>query len=87
MRLKTKYPVLLTWFWFDKIYGFVRVYDGTRYLVLLRSEKYDSIYDRISYLISGITYIVSQNYATIKVDSYNSLPQEQPMTFVMFNTC
>ena len=52
MRLKTKYPVLLTWFWFGKIYGFVRVYYGTRHLVLLRSEKYDSIYDRIRYLIS-----------------------------------
>ena len=39
MRLKTKYPVLLTWFWFGKIYGFVRVYDGTSYLVLLRMKN------------------------------------------------
>ena len=48
------------------------VYDGTKYLVLLGSEKYDSIYDRIRYLISvknGATYIISHNYATIKVDS------------------
>ena len=28
---------------FDKIDGSVRVYDGTRYLVLFGSEKYDSI--------------------------------------------
>ena len=28
---------------FDKIDGFIRVYDGTRYLVLFGSEKYDSI--------------------------------------------
>ena len=32
---------------FDKTDGFIRVYDGTRYLVLFGSEKYDSIYGRI----------------------------------------
>ena len=56
---------------FDKIYGFIRVYDGTRYLVLPRSETYGSIYNRIRHLISvkcGITYIISHNYAKIKVD-------------------
>ena len=50
---------------FNKINGFIRVYDATRYLVLLESEKYDSICNRIRYLISvksGITYIVSHNY-------------------------
>ena len=26
---------------------------------------------------SGITYIISHNYAKIKVDSYNSLPLEK----------
>ena len=31
---------------FDKIEGFIRVYDGTCYLVLFRSEKYYSIYQR-----------------------------------------
>ena len=36
---------------FDKIDGFIRVYDRTRYLVLFGSEKYDSIYNRIRYLI------------------------------------
>ena len=46
---------------FDKIDRFIRVYDGTRYLVLFGSEKYDSIYNRIRYLISlksGFTYII-----------------------------
>ena len=60
----------------DKIDGFIRVYDGTRYLVLFGSEKYDFIYKRIRYLISvksGITYTISHTYAKIKVDSYNSL--------------
>ena len=37
---------------FDKIDGFVRVYNGTRYLVLFSSENYDPIYNRIRYLIT-----------------------------------
>ena len=36
---------------FDKIDSFTRVYDGTRYLTLLGSEKYDAIYNRNMYLI------------------------------------
>ena len=46
---------------FDKIDGFIGVYDGTRYLVLLEKEKYNFIYKRIRYLIevkSGITYVL-----------------------------
>ena len=35
---------------FNKIDGFIRVYDGTRCLVLFESEKYDLIYHRISIL-------------------------------------
>ena len=45
---------------FDKIDGFIRIYDRTRYLTLFGSEKYDPIYERIRYLISlksGITCI------------------------------
>ena len=62
---------------FDKIDGFIKTFDGTRYLTLFASEKYDAIYDRIRYLISlksGITYIFSRYFAKIKVDSYDSLP-------------
>ena len=43
---------------FDKIDGFKRIYDGTRYLIFFGSEKCDAIYNRIRYLISlksGIT--------------------------------
>ena len=36
----------------DKIDGFIRVYDGTRYLVLFESEQDDYIYSRVRYLIS-----------------------------------
>ena len=49
---------------FNKTDEFIGVYDGTRYLVLCGSEKCDSIYNRIRYLISvesGITYIISHN--------------------------
>ena len=62
----------------------IRVYDRTRYLVLFGSERYDFIYNRIKYLInvkSSITFIIPNNNAKIKVDSYDSLPLERTMTF------
>ena len=68
---------------FDNRDGFIRIYDGTRYLTLFNSEKYDTIYDWIRYLIilkSGITYIFSYSFAKIKVDSYDSLPTEKRLT-------
>ena len=37
---------------FNKMDGFIRVYDETRYFVLFGSETCDSIYNRIWYLIS-----------------------------------
>ena len=61
---------------FDKVDGFIRVYDGNRYLVLFDPEKYDAIYNRIRYLIgvkSGITDIVSHNYVKTKIDYFDSL--------------
>ena len=69
---------------FNKMNGFIRVYDGTRYLVLFSLEKNDAIYNRIRYLIgvkSGITCVFSHNYARIKFDSYDSLPLEETLTF------
>ena len=68
---------------FNKIVRFIRVYDGTTYLVLFGSEKYDFIYNRIRYLIgvkSGLC-VISHNYAKTKVDSYHSLSLENTMTF------
>ena len=67
----------------DKVNEFIRVCDGTRYLVLFGSEKYDLIYNRIRYLIgvkSGITYVISHNYVKIKVDLYISLSLEKSLT-------
>ena len=68
---------------FDIVDGFIRVYDGTRYLVLFVPEKYDAIHNRISYILilkSGVTYVFSHNYARIKNDSYDSLPIEKTLT-------
>ena len=37
---------------FDKIDGFIRTYDLTRYLTLFGSQEYEAIYNIIRYLIS-----------------------------------
>ena len=47
-------------FRFDKIGWFIRVYDGTRCLVLFGGEKYDFICNRIRYVVgvkSGVTML------------------------------
>ena len=36
---------------FNKVNQFIRIYDGTRYLVLFGCEKYNFIYNWIRYLI------------------------------------
>ena len=62
---------------FDKIDGFIRIYDGNRYLRLFSPENSDDIYGRIIYLISqksGIAYVFCHYYAKIKVYSFDSLP-------------
>ena len=69
---------------FIKIFGFVIVYDVTRYLILLRGERYDFMYNMIRYLIgvkSSITYVVSHNYAKIQVDSFDSLHLEKTLPY------
>ena len=68
----------------DKIDRFIRVYDGTRYLMLFGSKRYEFMYNRIRYLLSvksGIRYFISHTYAKIKVDTYDSLPLEKTVTF------
>ena len=66
---------------FDKIDGFIKIYVGVRYLVLL---EYNEIYDKIKYFVSkksGITNNIDRNFARIRIDSYNSLPIERILTF------
>ena len=50
---------------FDEVDRLIKDYDGIKYLVLLSSEKYDAIFERIRYLIGlkiGISYVASHNY-------------------------
>ena len=50
---------------FDKIDGFIRIYDRSKYLLLLDPEKCDAVYKKIKYLInikSGITDVFSHYY-------------------------
>ena len=52
-------------------------------LPLFGSEKYDTTYNRIRYLLSlkgSITYISSHYFAKIKIASYGSLPIEKRLT-------
>ena len=68
---------------FDKIDGFIGIYDGTRYLILLGFGTYDAIYNRIRYLIggrSGITLVFCHYYPKIKVDLYDSFPIVKTLT-------
>ena len=71
-------------FRFDERYGFLKTYDGIRYLVLFGVSFYDRIFDRIKCLISkkgGITDIIDHNFARIRTDWYNFLPIEKILTF------
>ena len=69
---------------FDKIDGFIRISDGTRYLKLIGSEKYDTIYylliRYLGSLKSNITYIFSYLLAKTKVPSFIPLRLEKVLT-------
>ena len=65
---------------FDEIDGFIKIYDGTRCLVLFCQSWYNEFCDRIKYLInkeSGIADSINHNFAKIRIDWYNSLPIEK----------
>ena len=69
---------------FDKIDGFIKIYDETRYLVLLGPERYDAISDKIKYFIiekSGIRSSINHNFARIRMGSYNSFLKEKKLAF------
>ena len=71
---------------FDKVDGFIIIYDGIRYLALLGTEKYNVIYNRIRYLVSqesGISYVIPHNYARIKINYYETLPLKKHWLCVM----
>ena len=65
---------------FDKVDGVIRDYNGIQYLALFGSEKYNSIFSKIRFLMKikgGISYLVSRNYPKIETDSGNGLPLEK----------
>ena len=67
---------------FDEIDGFIKIYDGIRYLVLF-SYLYDEICNRIKYLTSeksGIADSIDFNFAKIRIDLYSYLPIEEILT-------
>ena len=69
---------------FNKIDRFIKIYDGTRYLTLFGSERYNTICNRIRCLISlksSITYASQPVSLSREVDSFDSLPIEKTLTF------
>ena len=68
---------------FNKVNGFIRDHNGTKYLMLCGPEKYDVIFDRIRYLIklkSSITCVDSLNYAKVKIVPDDGLPLGKILT-------
>ena len=73
--------------WFNKTDGLVKIYDGSRYLVILGHSWFDEIWDSIKYLInekSCIANSIDYNFARIRIDYFksdNSLPIEKISIF------
>ena len=56
---------------FNKINGFIKSYEGIRYLILYNYKRYNAIYDKMKYLLSeksGITHSINHNFARIRTD-------------------
>ena len=70
--------------WFDKIDGYIKIHDKIRYLVLFDYGYCEKICDKIKYLISeksGITDSINHNFARIKINLSDSLPNEKVLNF------
>ena len=67
---------------FDKVEGYIKKYDKTRYLALFYSEIFNEVFNRIKYLIrlkNNISTICSHD-TKIKISSNDGLPLEKPIT-------
>ena len=64
----------------DKVDGFIRVYDGLKYLVLFDSGERDAISSRIRYLISR-KVALHMFFIIIMKNLYDSLPLEKTLIF------
>ena len=69
--------------WFDKIDGFIKIYDGIRHLVILGHSCFDEICDSIKGQKSGITDSINYNLERSRTDSHNSLPIEKYRLFIL----
>ena len=76
---------------FNKIDGFIIAYDLTKYLILPRPEKYDTVFNKIRYPIalkSSGPYVDSFNYAKIQnwfrwwFDSSQTLPMHNVVMII-----
>ena len=74
---------------FDKVSGFIRIYEGSRYLVSFSVLKnmisftigLDIKYYLLVIILKVVFYFIfSQYYTKIKVDFYDSLPLEKTLT-------
>ena len=76
---------------FDKVDGIIKIYHGIRYLDLsnsynefyyrINSRIHNAIFDRINLSQkSDDKYSFNNNFARIRMDSYNSLPIENKLT-------
>ena len=66
--------------------GFIRVSDGTKYLIIFGFEKLDVIFNRIRYLtglINHIEYVFSYNLGTIKKNLDDYLPLEKTLSIML----
>ena len=70
---------------FNKTDGFIRVYDGTKYLVLFGAKIYNFIYNRIRYLtgLKVVLHVISHSYVISQLDSYNSLYLKKTLHLIM----
>ena len=61
---------------FDKIDGFINIYDRIRYLVILDHNCFDKIYDSIKYFVSKkmVLQVIIRNFERIRIDTCNYLP-------------
>ena len=71
---------------FDKIDGFIKIYNGIRCLILFDYSYCDEICDEIKYLISEkvvlqILLSINRNISRIRTDLCDSLPIEKILTF------
>ena len=58
-------------------------YNGTKYLILFDSEKYNAVFNKNRYLISiksNISYFFSYSYAKVTIDSDDNFPLQKTLT-------